>query len=431
MNTWNGDTRVLTPKEKQIDHFFHFYLGDTVKGIGAHFGRVFNLHTYLLAHRHVKPSILAKRITLHGKPLFTEAELTKYFKKQVQRGGAGTEVYDKMFRRIGAALPGGVGSSATDSVNAGKCPPGFNFGILGDIFDKIFFAMYHLEQIPVVGQLLIAPAFDAVTLGIPAASEVVETGIHIGAGLLPVPGIVGEMAGTIAECVLSFIATCMNISRKQFGSAFKTGLGIVPFAGEILSTSAQQFEIGLGRYLQRRSAMIDPVRPYSPTMGKLGNAYLPTLDIPTEPAPPLSLETVNKVKEELVAKVQETAKNNPQVQKAIEGLQKVGATVKGLLPSDVAAKLEAQDIPGATILVVDDVKDLVGSLASGSLTDPTALIGTMTNKAKSAAANAVGKATNSVRNTVGKAVSLNNKVSFKPMTIRKKRRSNRRRTRRA
>jgi hypothetical protein len=353
----------------------------------------------------------------------------------VQRGGAGTEVYNKVFRRIGAALPSGVGTtSSTDPVNAGKCPPGFNFGILGDIFDKIFFAMYHLEQIPVVGQLLIAPAFDVVTLGIPAASEVVETGIHIGAGLLPVPGIVGEMAGTIAECVLAFIATCMNISRKQFGSAFKTGLGIVPFAGEILSTSAQQFEIGLGRYLKRRDAMIDPVRPYSPTMGKLGDAYLPTLDIPTEPAPPLTLETVNKVKEELVAKVQETAKTNPQVQKALEGLQKVGATVKGLLPSDVAAKLEAQDIPGATILVVDDVKDLVGSLASGSigsLTDPTALIGTMTNKAKSAAANAIGKATNSVRNTVGKAVSLNNKVSFKPMTIRKKRRSNRSQTRRA
>jgi hypothetical protein len=164
-------------------------------------------------------------------------------------------------------------------------------------------------------------------------------------------------------------------------------------------------------------------------MGKLGNAYLPTLDIPAEPAPPLTLETVNKVKEELVAKVQETAKNNPQVQKALEGLQKVGATVKGLLPSDVAAKLEAQDIPGAALLVVDDVKDLVGSI--GSLTDPAALIGTMTNKAKGAAANAVGKATNSVRNTVGKAASLNNKVSFKPMTIRKKRRSNRRRTRRA
>ena len=423
MNTWDGDTRVLTPKEKSIDHFFHFYLGDTVKGIGAHFGLVFNLHTYLQAHRHVKPAVLAKRIRLHGKPLFTETELARYFKKQVQRGGAGTEVYDKVFRRIGAALPSGIGaSSSADPANAGKCPPGINFGILGDIFDKLFFAMYHLEQIPVVGQLLIAPAFDAVTLGIPAASEVVETGIHIGAGLLPVPGIVGEMAGTIAECVLSFIATCMNISRKQFGSAFKTGLGIIPFAGEILETSAQQFEIGLGRYLKRRSAMIDPVRPYSPTMGKLGNAYLPTLDIPTEPAPPLTLETVNKVKEELVEKVQEAAKNNPQVKKALEGLQKVSTVAKGLLPSDVAAKLEAQDIPGAATLVVEDVKELVGSL-----TNPTALISTMTNKAKSAAANAVGKATNSVK----KATSLNGKIPFKPPTIRKKRRSNRRRTRRA
>lgn len=428
MITWNGDTRVLTPKEKQIDHFFHFYLGDTVKGIGAHFGLVFNLYTYLQAHRHVKPAILAKRITLHGKPLFTEAELAKYFKKQTQKGGAGTEVYDKVFRRISAAIPAFGASSSTDPVNTGKCPPGFNFGILGDIFDKLGFAMYHLEQIPVVGQLLISPAFDVVTLGIPAASEVVETGIHIGAGLLPVPGIVGEMAGTIAECVLAFIATCMNISRKQFGSAFKTGLGIVPFAGEILSTSAQQFEIGLDRYLQRRSAMIDPVRPYSVTLGKLGNAYLPTLDIPTEPAPPLTMETVNKVKEELVEKVQEAAKNNPQVQKALDALQKVSDTAKGLLPSDVAAKLEAQDIPGAATLIIDDAKELVGSLGAGTLTNPTALLSTMTNKAKSAATNAVGKATNSVRNTVANTVG---KTPFKPATIRKKRRSNRRRTRRA
>lgn len=426
MTTWNGDTRVLTPKEKQIDHFFQFYLGDTVKGIGTHFGLVFNLYTYLQKHRQVKPAILAKRITLYGKPLFTEAELVKYFKKRVQRGGAGVEVYDKVFRRIGAAFPGGAGSSATGPawgpVNLGKCLPGINFGILGEIFDKLFFAMYHLEQIPVVGQLLIAPAFDAVTLGLPATAELVETGIHLGTGFLPVPGIVGEMAGTIAECVLSFIATCMNISRKQFGSAFKTGLGIVPFAGEFLETSAQQFEIGLGRYVQRRNAMIDPVRPYSPTLGKLGNAYLPTLEIPTEPAPPLTMETVNKVKEELVATVQETAKNNPQVKKALDALQQVSATAKGLLPSDIAAKLEAQDIPGAASLVIEDVKEL-----AGSLTNPTALIGTLTNKAKNAAATAVGKATNSL----GKAVSLNGKGAFKPATVSKKRRNNRRQTRRA
>ena len=417
MTTWNGDTRVLTPKEKQIDHFFHFYLGDTVKGIGAHFGLVFNLYSFLQAHRTVKPAILAKRIRLHGKPLFTEAELIRYFKKQVQHGGGGTDVYDKVLARIGAAIPA-FGATA-GPVNLAKCAPGFNFGILGEIFDKVFFAMYHLEQIPVVGQLLIAPAFDVVTLGIPAASEVVEEGIHLGVGFLPVPGIVGEMAGTVAECVLSFVATCMNISRKQFGSAFKTGLGIIPFAGEILETSAQQFEIGLGRYLKRRSAMIDPVRPYSPTIGKLGNAYLPTLDIPTEPAPPLTMETVNKVKEELVEKVQEAAKNNPQVQKALDALQKVSKVANGLLPSDIAAKLEAQDIPGATTLVVEDVKELVGSLA-----DPTALLSTMTNKAKSAATNAVGKATNSAGKALGK-------IPFKPMTISKKRRNNRRRTRRA
>jgi len=144
------------------------------------------------------------------------------------------------------------------------------------------------------------------------------------------------------------------------------------------------------------------------------------------------METVNKVKEELVEKVQEEAKNNPQVKKALDALQKVADTAKGLLPSDVAAKLEAQDIPGATTLVVNDVKELVGSLGAGTLTNPTALLSTVTNKAKSAAANAVGKATNSVRNTVGKTVgNAVGKTPFKPATIRKKRRSNRRRTRRA
>ena len=432
MSPWNGDTRVLTRKEKQIDHFFHFYLGDTVKGIGNHFGLVFNLHTYLEKHRHVKPALLAKRITLKGKPIFTEKELTRYLKRKTQKGGAGTDVYDKIFARIGAAMPGGA-ASAGGPINIGKCLPGLNLGFIGDIFDKIFFAMYHLEHIPVVGQLLIAPAFDAVTLGIPAGAELVEKGIHLGAGVLPVPGIVGEMAGTIAECVLSFVATCLNISRKQFGSAFKTSLGIIPFAGEVLENAAQQFEIGLGRYMQRRNAMIDPVRPYSPTLGKLGNAYLPTLEIPTETAPSLSMETVNKVKDELQDAVQQEAQKNPQVKAALATLQKVQKTVTEVLPDvvpqDILQKIEAQDIPGAATLVVEKVKDLVATVG-----DPTALL----NKAKNAAEGAVKSATNKASNAVSSAVekaknattNAANKVGFKPTTIRKKRVNYRRQTRR-
>jgi len=400
--SWNGDTRVLTPKEKQIDHFFHFYLGDTVKGIGSHFGLVFNLHSYLEKHRHVKPVILAKRITLKGKPIFTDTELTRYLKsKKTQRGG-GTDVYDKVLKRIGAAVSGvGPVGGSTGPINMGQCQPGIQLGIFGDILDKIFFAMYHLEQIPVVGQLLIAPAFDAITLGLPAGSEVLEKGITYGAGVLPVPGIVGEMAATIAECILSFVATCLNLSRKQFGSAFKTSLGIIPFVGDILETGAQQFEIGIGRYIQRRNAMIDPVRPYSATLGKLGNAYLPTLEIPTEPAPSLSLETVNKVKEELQATVEETAKKNPQVRQALDALQKVKTTVTKILPdvlpADLVEKIEAQDIPGATSIVIGKITDLTSSLS----TDPTALL----NKAKAAATNAASKATKAVSNTATKAVS--------------------------
>jgi len=428
--SWNGDTRVLTPKEKQIDHFFHFYLGDTVKGIGNHFGLVFNLHTYLEKHRHVKPALLAKRITLKGKPIFTEKELTRYLKNKKLQIGGGSDVYDKVFKRIGAALPGFGSGEATGPINVGKCLPGINLGFIGDILDKLFFSMYHLEQIPIIGQLLIAPAFDAVTLGLPAGAELVEKGIHLGAGVLPVPGIVGEMAGTIAECVLSFVATCLNISRKQFGSAFKTSLGIIPFAGEVLENAAQQFEIGLGRYMQRRNAMIDPVRPYSPTLGKLGNAYLPTLEIPTETAPSLSMETVNKVKDELQDAVQQEAQKNPQVKAALATLQKVQKTVTEVLPDvipqDILQKIEAQDIPGAATLVVEKAKDLVATIG-----DPTAML----NKAKDAAEGAVKSATNKASNAVSSAVNkaknaATNKVGFKPITIRKKRANYRRQTRR-
>ena len=444
--SWNGDTRVLTPKEKQINHFFHFYLDDTIKGIGSHFGLVFNLHTYLEKHRHVKPALLAKRITLKGKAIFTEKELTRYLKnKKLQNGGAASDVYDKVLRRIGAAMSGvGSGSSAsTDSANLGKCGPGFNFGILGDIIDKIFFAMYHLEQIPVIGQLLIAPAFDVVTLGLPAASEVVETGITYGAGVLPVPGIVGEMAATIAECLLSFVATCLNLSRKQFGSAFKTSLGIVPFVGEILETGAQQFEIGVGRYISRRDALIDPVRPYSPTLGKLGNAYLPTLEIPTESAPPLSMDTVNKVKEELQDALQQEAEKNPQVRQALNILQKVKTKVTEILPEvipeDIMEKINTRDIPGAVTLVVSKIQDLSATLRSG-LTDPTAMLDKAKNAASSAASSAVTKASGALSSTVEKAVNKaknaatnaakNATNGFKPTTIRKKRVNYRRQTRR-
>jgi hypothetical protein len=380
----------------------------------------------------VKPAILAKRITLKGKPIFTEKELTRYLKNKKLQTGGGSDVYDKVFKRIGAALPGSGSGEATGPINIGKCAPGINLGIFGDILDKLFFSMYHLEQIPIIGQLLIAPAFDAVTLGLPAGSEFVEKLITYGAGVLPVPGIVGEMAATIAECVLSFIATCLNISRKQFGSAFKTGLGIIPFAGDILETGAQQFEIGLGRYMQRRDGMIDPVRPYSPTLGKLGNAYLPTLESPTEPAPSLSMDTVNKVKEELQDALQQEAEKNPQVKQALNALQKVQKTVKealpGVLPKDIMEKLETQDIPGAAFLAVEKAKDLVGSLSN-----PKALLDKAKNAASSAASSAVTKASGALSSTVEKTVTnMKNKATngFKPTTIRKKRVNYRRQTRR-
>jgi hypothetical protein len=110
------------------------------------------------------------------------------------------------------------------------------------------------------------------------------------------------------------------------------------------------------------------------------------------------------VKEELQETLQETAKRNPQVRQALDALEKVKTTVTtvlpDVLPADLVEKIEAQDIPGATTIVVNKVKEL-----AGSLTDPTALLNQAKAAATKAVSNTAAKATNVVSNTAAKAVS--------------------------
>jgi len=358
MNVWRSESVVLSPKEKKVELLFHFLLDHKVPGIGNHIGKTFSLNRFIQVHQ--REPDLHTRILVNGKPLFTKTELGTFLRagqkqSQKQSGGgyvksAGTEFYDKLYNKILQSIPNmsSLLPGCFESMPSLSTVP-FLTPFL-QILDYYFFLLYHVEQLPIVGPAVFSPGLDAVTLGIPVASEVVASGITLAAAFVPIPGVGtgAEAVTTLTESLLSFVATVLNISRRQFGSAFKTGLGIIPKFGDAIEESAQQLEIGLMRIQARMNKVSEPLRAYTPTGHAVLTQYIPSVEeAGTTVSVPLTIETAKQIKQEIWANLEKQAAANPSIKKAMDGLDELTSTFSNIVPPEVLAPLEKGDVPGA------------------------------------------------------------------------------------
>jgi hypothetical protein len=380
MSVWRWETAPLSNKDKQIELLFHVLFNDKVPGIGAHFGKTFSLHRFLLAHKGEVQ--IHQRVLRKGKPLFTAAQMRSVLKEiGTQRGGAsptatsptatslpaepvasgisaGTGTFDKIINKFAktltslSGLSGPPGSPSSPCVEtAGKCLGQFpslpGVGLFVSFLSTCVFLLYHLEtDIPILGPAVVSPALDAATLGLPATSEFLEAGLDA-AGVIPGIGSVAVIASTFVGSILAFVATTMNLSRKQFGSAFQTSLGIVPAIGDALMETAGQTEIFLKRLQDRLDKVLIPVKDISPTAGAAAQQYIPSLDDYTGPSVPLTLETADTIKREALASLEKKAAQNPAISKALTFAKTAMDQLSNAVPPEILGKLKDNDLPGA------------------------------------------------------------------------------------
>jgi len=165
--------------------------------------------------------------------------------------------------------------------------------------------------------------------------------------VVPVVGSFATVAAASAGTILMTITTLLNLSRKQYGSAFQTSLGIVPQFGGSLMEAAQQFEKALARIQTRIDRVLVPLQEYTTTGAAAAKQYVPSLAEYEGPSVPLTMETVEKIKGEVLASLQEKAKQDPRIQQLQTLLQTVTSQVSAVAPPAVTEALKKGDFLGA------------------------------------------------------------------------------------
>ena len=286
--------------------------------IGENVSKAFTLYKYFVNHIDDEPDSLVSQVTENGKPLFTRNDIqeiqtiirkqkgshffTRLQNAQIQHGGfsgtaataiTGTAVptvpiatvvksedpsrnkfFDKLIRKLTYFI--------TDQI-----PPSWD-GVLWYVF-----LLNSLEHMDVIGPF-IATALDTVTLSLPIMAELTETVIGKLLTLVPLPyvGFGGELIGHALGLIFIIFAVFLNISRKQFGSAFKVSLEAIPIFGDTLMDAAQSVETGVERYLHNRGRLLNPIATVSPHLHKVADYWAPDVEIHRETMPVLSMNLV-------------------------------------------------------------------------------------------------------------------------------------------
>ena len=183
------------------------------------------------------------------------------------------EFFDKMFRKMMYNLP-----------TIPKCFDGVMW---------FFFILYNLEQLDFVGPVL-SSILDTITLSLPILAELSTKAISKLLGLFPIPyaSLGGEAIGYAISLIFVLMAVSLNISRKHFGTAFKTSLTVIPVVGDAMFDASRQFEIGMKRYEVNKHKMLKSVDKISPATEDFLNYYTPDSDIHPGPAPSLTVDVV-------------------------------------------------------------------------------------------------------------------------------------------
>jgi hypothetical protein len=255
-NIWRASDPPLTADEARSAKVVEFLLGNKLKNPGFDVARTLSLYRFIQSHGHLNSSQLAARLLdERGAPLYTAADVDGLRRRMprsgAQHGGGGGEILDQLASRLGDM--------------ASPFPPNW---------DKLFglvFVLKTLEEIDLVGPFLSA-ALDSITLSLPVIAEVVGSGVSLLLAIAPIPyaGVAGDLLGYAVSALFIFTAVFLNVSRKQFGSAFKVVLELVPFLGEALSDAARNFEVLYARYEKNRERLLTSTGKFTPS----GTAWL-------------------------------------------------------------------------------------------------------------------------------------------------------------
>jgi hypothetical protein len=285
---WNYNAPVFSPVEQHAKKLVNNVLGNNA---GDGIARGLSLYRYLMTHKDTDTETLRKSI---GDELFGAQEFQNVMdviKSQAHTpyaqslmltqvgGGQATprdpeadEFWDQMLRKLVQPL---------QSLPFLSC-------ISKERIDSIFYFIFilnNLEQIDFIGPML-STALDTVTLSLPVLADLTQEMAGKVLGMFPVPyaALVGEAVGYAIALIFVLTGMTLNVSRRRFGSAFKTSLAGIPIIGDILMMGAINFEKGAERYLINRQKFIDALKKYSPHGANVIDYWSPTPEIVTRPA---------------------------------------------------------------------------------------------------------------------------------------------------
>lgn len=301
-DTWEWSHVRYSENDTKLAHLTNYILGNRFPGINEDMAINFNLYRFLVEHLNEEPKNLAKRVTKHGLPIFSEKDMSDILKSirsqknypytkrllKTQSGGvqesdpSRNKFWDKLFRKM------------THGISS-QIPPSWD-GVFWYIH-----ILYHLEQIDIIGPFL-STALDTITLSLPVMAEITSGATEKLLSLAPIPyaGVIGGTLGYGISLLFITLAVFLNNSRKHFGSSFKVALEAIPVVGDAASLAAQSVETGADRFLGYKQKMVKSVSKVSPTVGEVVYSYTPDVNIHTEKPPPLDGSTYDEVKRNIV-----------------------------------------------------------------------------------------------------------------------------------
>ena len=290
MEKWNYLKPDYSEDELRLGRFTNYLLGEKFPGIDVNIQKTFSLYRFLNNHASWSAPNLHQAVVIGNKPMFSLADMNS-MRTTMRKGTIGgatvvsakpatkeidetrNEFFDRLIRKLTYTMP--------------PLPKCFD-GILW-----YFYILYNLEQLDVIGPIL-ATILDAITLSLPVLATLSVDVTEKIIGLLPIPyvGIGGELLGYLISLIFVMVAVSMNISRKHFGSAFKSSLGAIPLIGDALFDAARSFEIGMKRYEISKGKLLKSVDKISPSSKEFMDYYTPDSAIHTGPAPSFNTNTV-------------------------------------------------------------------------------------------------------------------------------------------
>jgi hypothetical protein len=277
---WKYDTPHFSAQDLRAKKLVNDVFGASA---GDGLARGLSLYRYLNEHKNVETEVLRASVKNNNEPLFEAKdfkEIMDVVKSASQKGGGlatprdpeADEFWDQMIRKLVSPL---------SSSKLLSCVP-------QERIDNIFYFVFllnNLEQIDFLGPML-STALDSVTLSLPVLADLTQEMAGKVIGLFPVPyaALVGEAIGYAIALIFVLTGMTLNVSRRRFGSAFKTSLAAIPIVGDILMMGATSFEKGAERYMINRQKFIDALKKYSPHGADVADYWSPTPEIVTRPA---------------------------------------------------------------------------------------------------------------------------------------------------